>query len=349
MITRPTLTELITNIIQGIETNTGKSISSTKTNLIQIIAKALAGQIYDTYGNILYSCRQFFPFWAEGEYLENWGALYGVIRQLPVSASGYVKFTGTPATFIPDGTILTRIDGIEYETSAIATLDGSGEAIVSIECLTVGDAGNYPINETLSILSPISGVDTNQTITTAISGGLDLENDESYRDRITSAIQQDVENGKAGDWIIWTKQVAGVLQAWEFPLIVGSGTVGVSFIVVGSNEIPDSIKIDEVKTYLETKAPISFKEIVVLAPSIYTLDLTMSISPDSADNRQAVESAISDYLKTINPSTKESGSKVYVNSLSSLVPGVIINITVPTGDITLDFNQIPRLGAITWA
>jgi uncharacterized phage protein gp47/JayE len=352
MISRPSINDISNSIITEIETNLGINVSDVKGNLIKILSAAFAGELYDSYNNVLYLSRQFFPFWSEGEYLDNWGSLYNIIRQLPTAAYGTITVTGTAGSDIPDKTVFVRADGIEYETASIATIPVAESIDIVVNCLTVGTIGNYNVGNILSLLSPIAGVDTDAILNTSIANGFELESDQSFRDRIIAKIQIESKNGKAGDWVDWTKEVSGVKNVWEYRLITGAGSIGVGFSVDGTNQIPDAAKILEVKNYLETKSPIDFKEIVVLAIVEQSINLTLSISPDSAGNRTIISDLIASYFATLNPSTKDVTSKIYLSQLNIVVnssAGIVTNITSPVTDVTLLFNNIPKLGTITWA
>lgn len=352
MIQRPTIQSIIDSIEGEIETELGFTISNIKGNLINILSKAFSGEIYDIYGNVLFLSKQFFPFWATGEYLDNWGSLYSVVRQLPTSAIGSITITGTVGTVIPENTILTRADGIEYITDSLTTIGAEGFIVANITCQTVGSIGNYSVGNELTFLSPIANIDPTADIFTALSNGFDIETDQSYRDRIIIAIQKESRNGKVGDWIAWAKEVSGVKNVYEYRLFLGAGTIGVGFSVDSpSSQIPDSTKIAEVKAYLESKAPVDFKEIYVLAIQEQSINLTLGISPDSLAARQNIQSAIQDYFDTLPASTKDTNSivrLVNIQSAVNAVSGITTNIISPVSNITLNFNNIAIVGTITW-
>jgi len=200
-------------------------------------------------------------------------------------------------------------------------------------------------------LSPIAGVDTDATVLSSVSNGFEIETDASFRDRIIAKIQIESKNGKTGDWINWTKEISGVKNVWEYRLITGAGSIGVGFSVEGTNQIPDSAKILEVKNYLETKAPIDFKEIVVLAIVEQPINFTLTVSPDSAANRTIVSELITSYFTTINPSTKQVTSKILPSQIGIVInssSGISATLVSPLTDTVLLFNNIPKVGTITW-
>jgi len=64
MITRPTLNEILNKIINDIETEYSVTIPDVKGNLIRVLSKAIAGELYDNYGTVLFLSKQFFPLWS---------------------------------------------------------------------------------------------------------------------------------------------------------------------------------------------------------------------------------------------------------------------------------------------
>ena len=54
MITRPTLNEILNKIINDIETEYSVTIPDVKGNLIRVLSKAIAGELYDNYGTVLF-------------------------------------------------------------------------------------------------------------------------------------------------------------------------------------------------------------------------------------------------------------------------------------------------------
>ena len=105
-ITRPSVTQLTTNLINQIESATGITVNNLQNNLIRILAKTFSGASYDIYGDVLFIARQYFVFYAEGAYLDQWGSLYGVTRQNATAAAGNITITGTTGETVPSGTLL---------------------------------------------------------------------------------------------------------------------------------------------------------------------------------------------------------------------------------------------------
>lgn len=66
--------------------------------------------------------QQLFPQTATGEYLDIWGTYEGLVRNPESPSSGPVTITGTPGTLIPALTPLNGSNGIEYQTTAVATI-----------------------------------------------------------------------------------------------------------------------------------------------------------------------------------------------------------------------------------
>jgi hypothetical protein len=135
-------------------------------------------------------------------------------------------------------------------------------------------------------------------------------------------------------------------------MIAGSGSMGVGFSVEGNIQVPDSAKVAEVQSYLETKAPASFSEIIALAIEELLVDISLSISPDNANNRTAVETALVGLLGRINPSTIVNNSVLRVADIErevNLLSGITLGtLSQPVANIIMPFNTVPVLGSLTF-
>jgi uncharacterized phage protein gp47/JayE len=94
-----------------------------------------------------------------------------------VSASGSVghrldHFTGTAGSLIPAETVVQTADSIEYATTDDVTITSAGTATVSCAAVVAGAAGNQLPGTSVSLVSPVAGVNTNAVLV-VMSGGTD--------------------------------------------------------------------------------------------------------------------------------------------------------------------------------
>lgn len=347
---RPTLSEIITRIKSDIETrlSTGKL---TPNSFLSIIATALAGAVHLLHGHIVWASRQLFPDTAEQENLERWATIWGIARTSATFAAGNVDFTGTNGTVIPTGTRLKRNDGIFYVTTASGTI-ASGTASVAAKAVDAGEDSNADATTSLTVVNSISGVNSDAAVATGgITGGLTGETDASLRARLLDRIKQPPHGGALFDYVTWAKEVLGVTRAWAYPLKFGAGTVGVTFVLDDEADIiPGTAKVAEVQAYIDddTRRPVT-AEVTVYAPTAVPLNFEITIDPDTAEIRAAVEESLKDLIKR----TAEPGGTILLSKIReavSVATGEEDNEVVsPVADVTHTANQIATFGAITWS
>ena len=114
---RPTLDTLIERVDTSIK-GTLNITTVLRRSFIGVISRAIAGMSHLMLGYMTWIAKQVFPDTAELEYLDRWASIWGVIRNEATFAQFNIQFTGNDGGVIPDGTILQREDGTQYETDA---------------------------------------------------------------------------------------------------------------------------------------------------------------------------------------------------------------------------------------
>jgi len=228
---RPTLQTLVARVLADIEAQLPGTDARLRHSLLDILARAQAATAHGLHGHIDYLAKQIIIDTAESEYLDRWASVWNVTRKVATAAQGNVTFSGTDASVIPLGTTLQRGDGWQYTTDAEGTIV-AGVAVVAITSVTVGDDSNASAASTLSLVTPITGVDNTATVDgSALTGGAEIETDEALRARLLARIQQTPHGGASFDYINWALEVPGVTRAWVYPGEDGLGTVKVRFMM----------------------------------------------------------------------------------------------------------------------
>lgn len=350
---RPTYSEILTRVQSDIDSRLDGTDSRLRRSVLNVLSYVIAGVTHGLYGFIDYLSLQIFPDTAEVEYLNRWGVIWGVERLQAVQATGNVTFTGTNGTVIPAGTELQRSDLALFTTDANVTI-ASGTATVAVTADEPGENSNTAVSSTLTFVSPIANVDSEATVATGgLTGGLDIEDDDSYLERILERIQQPPQGGSEQDYIIWAKEVPGVTDVWVYPLEDGLATVTVRFMAYDSFDdgIPDAALITDVQEHIDSKKPVT-AVVSVEAPTPVELDFTIELilNPGfvEADVQDDVEAALQDMLRR----DAEPGGTIYRNRIIEeigLVPGVFSSILiVPAANVTVTSTQISTMGDITW-
>lgn len=226
---RPTLSQLITQVLQDIAAGLDGADPLLRFNNLNITGVALANLINGVYGYLDWISQQAVPVTSSGEFLLGWAALKNVYQEPATQATGMVSFPGTSGVDLPSGTPITRGDGVGYVTTADATVSGTAVVAPAIANADptgqTGAFGNCSIGTTFTLGISISGIQSDGTAATAFTGGADIESEDSVMTRMLQAYQNVPQGGAAQDYVTWALAVPGVTRAWCNGNGFGAGTV----------------------------------------------------------------------------------------------------------------------------
>jgi len=319
--------------------------------VIRALGAVSGGLHFLLYGFLKWISDQIIPDLAEAESMLRWAKLFQVTKNPATYAKRQIAFTGTNGVVIPAGRELQRSDGVKYTVDADGTVSG-GTVTVAITALTAGVGGNIDVGTKLSLLSPIAGLNSEGTIG---SGGkidaVDEETNESVLERYLEVLANPPEGGNEADYVRWAKEVSGVTRAWCLENWMGLGTVGIAFVRDDDEDsiIPGGAEVEEVEEYLETKRPVT-AELFVIAPTAVAQNFNITISPNTAQVRAAVEAEIRDLWR--RKSTAKGGTLrvSWVREAVSIAAGEENNVVnSPAADIVRVAGQISTVGTFTWS
>lgn len=346
---RPTMAEIVERVTTDIESRLPGTDARLRRSNLGVMARVLSGVSHGLHGFIVWVAKQVIIDTAEAEYLERWASIWGIGRTAPTVASGSVQLTGLNGVGIPAGTVLQRSDGAEFVTIDSATI-AAGVATVQVEALNAGEASNTVAASKLTLAAQILGIGAQATVQAGgLVGGVETEGDDGLRDRLLSRIRKPPQGGADFDYEAWAREVAGVTRVWVKPLYLGLGTVGVFFVRDGDVDmIPDVAEVAEVQAYIDERRPVT-ADVTVLAPTPLAVDMTIDVTPDTAEVRAAVTETLADVFRR----EAEPGGTMLISHLREAVSvslGEIDHtIDVPAGNVVAGAGEIPVLGAITWA
>ena len=208
---RPTLTEIIDRVRSDAESRYGQRVP--RRSLINVMSLVCASAVHSLYGYIEFVSKQIFATSAEGKYLERRASEYGIYRKQATNAQGTVTFSGSGS--VPVGTTLQTADEIIFET----TTETDSRLVASIQAVNPGANGNLQSGTVLTLVSPIAGIESEAT-SGEVSGGTDIEGDESLRERLLFRMQNPPKAGTKTDYVAWAKEVSGVTRAWCYPCLL---------------------------------------------------------------------------------------------------------------------------------
>lgn len=194
-------------------------------------SRIFAGLIHLAYGALVLLAKALMPDTARGRFLERWLNIEVVTRRPSTYADGPASAAGNEGTNVPAFSVLTRSDGIEYQTDAAAVVTG-GVAEFNITCKTKGVTGNLTSGAILNFSPPIGGMSSEAVVGVAgITGGFEVENDESARERMLEKKRHPPMAGDQFDYPAWLKEVVGITRAWVDTVTFLPGVVGVVFLM----------------------------------------------------------------------------------------------------------------------
>ena len=311
--------------------------------------RALAGMSRGLYAFLSWIFKQASPATADETYGWRWAAIWDIYQKPSTPWEGILTFVGVDATLIPSGTIVTRADGYEYETTEDGTISsGSAEIPTTAGLDYEGVAGNNEDGSRLSLATPIPGVNAEVTTDSTTNGGEDLETWADGLVRLLARVRGQGDGGTAGFYENAALEVSGVTRAWESS--IGGGEVSLRFVRdndgTGSAILPDSGERAEVLAYVQSVSPITVT-VSVATLTANTVAVTMTASP----NTTAVKNAIVEELKDFFLRDAEPGLPLQLSrldeSISRAAGEVSHLLSTPVADVTSTENQMPILGTVT--
>lgn len=284
-------------VIAGYEAAAGRTLALG--DPIRIFLESIAAIIVQQRALIDFTGKMNLLAYAVDDYLDHLGSFLGVTR-LPAAASlTTLRFTLSSAqigaTLIPLGTRATADGQTLFATTVAATIP-AGQLYVDVPavCQTPGASGNNII-----IGAIINMVDTipyvyGVTNTTVSAGGSDIEDDESYRERIHQAPEKFTNAGSRGAYEFWAKSANSSIIDVSV-ISPSAGVVNVYPLMIGGT-IPTSDVLDEVNAIVnaENIRPLT-DEVHVLAPTTmsYTINVTYYILTSNSAIASTIQSAVS--------------------------------------------------------
>jgi uncharacterized phage protein gp47/JayE len=346
---RPPLTTLITQAQDDINGRLPGADSRLRRSVLGVFAKVWAGLTHGLYGNLIWLAQQLLPDTATGEWLARWASIWGLTRKAATNAAGAITVTGDDESVIPAGTQLQRSDGVLFVTTADVTFDGT-TAVVAVTAVVAGAGGNTATGSSLTFVSPVVGVASSGTVNApGIAGAGDEEGDEALRARLLARIRNPPQGGSKADYEAWALEVAGVTRAWVYPRHSGPGTVGLTFVMDGREDIiPTEDDIAAVVAHVEALMPVT-PELLCFAPIPDDIDMTIELTPDTAPVRAAVIAQLEDLFSREAIPAGTIGLNKIKEAISLAEGETDHDLVTPSAAIVSAAGHIARLGTVTWA
>jgi uncharacterized phage protein gp47/JayE len=369
----PDLKELLQRTRVAFRTHLAGSDAWLWPNNIFVSAKVIAGKTFELFGFAAYIQKQIFVHTSPDiESLTLHGNEFGITRKPAAPAEGDIIFTSTEDLIVADAAVLRRTDGVEYRVVSGGTRSGAGTLTVSAICTTDGITGNLEAGASLEIISGVTGDATAVVATGGFVLGVDVEDMESFRQRILFRKRNPPHGGAPADYVMWAGQVAGVSfredgeptvfveRLWDGP---GSVRVFPLMYDLYSDGIPLAADVERVEDYLATVQPAG-AAVTVAAPVAVPVAIVINgMEPDTPAVREQVELELRDAFKRLSRvagSDANFGSMPYLayptTFSTSWIWQAVANasgeerhtISAPAADIALTAGQIATFGTLTF-
>lgn len=297
--------EMISDFCAKYEEETGKTVELGLADPSRLILYAAALQIYQGMQYLDRAGKQSFLKYAYSGFLENLGALKGIVRNPGSASTATERFTVSEAQqnaiTIPMGTRVTAGDNVYFYTEESVEIPAGGTyADAKIRCAEMGIVSNgYEVGAINRMVEPIAYIGSVANITKT-EGGADAENDDQLAERIYLAPSSYSTAGPDDAYVYWTKTCnAGISDVKvKSPK---EGVVEVRFILENGT-IPGEAILGEVQQYLENEEirPLTDR-VEVKAPEISEYDITLTYYIAESDRnkvtsiRENVNNAIEAY------------------------------------------------------
>lgn len=347
---RPTLSTLIDRARVDLETRMPGADARLRHSVLDALARTHAGALSGLYGYADWVSRQIHPDTADSEILARHAARVGILRKAASFATGPVTATGTNGVLIPAGSVLARVDGAQYATTADTTI-AAGTAALTLEAAVSGPGFAMAAGQTLTFVELIAGVGA--TVTVGVGGiadGAAEEDDASLLRRLLLRIQTPPQGGSAADYQAWALAQAGVTRAWVKPAWLGLGTVGLTFTMDDRvNIIPTAPDLAAVQGALDILRPVT-AQLTVFAPVAVAVPVTLTLSPNSVAVQAAVQAELADlFMRDAEPGGTIRKSRV--SEAISIAAGETYHaLTAPAADfVAPTAASLPVLGTVTFS
>jgi len=265
------------------------------------------------------------PLWAS---LANRPRLQGVFAELQVTATGTNDIILGSFTTGPSWKADT---GIIYNTKQGGRIQ-SGSVSISIVANVTGIEGNLNIGDTVSLTTPIAGVNAKATVTAINVTGSDEEEINEWRSAIVQKIAFPAEIGTAAWFYQKCLEVPGITRAYPYADQTYPGRV-LLYAVADDNTDgqPSSAQLAAIEELFTTAGnnilwatgllPSGDKRIEAFASPIdeYTIEITEGVPALSASIKTLIETGLHEYAETRDP---------YIKGLTTENAGMLEKVAV---------------------
>lgn len=332
----PSYSDIKTVIMQEYVNQTG--ILPPQNSDAAIRASGTAAVCEGLYSHQQHILKQLFVQTADESYLYIHAEELGLPRLDGSTATGQVWALGTTdGIIVPIGSKLTDGFGHYWQTTSSATLSNQKSVLIPVQASNVGAAFNA--TGTLRWVSPVAGLQSIAQVD-IISGGSDGESLERWRGRLWNKKKLGKSLSRAEDLRQAVLGVAGIANAYVYPLRRGAGSVDVAITAQGGNgaTLPSNSLLAQAEQVLKDTAAF-WEDVRTFKPTVIALDVNAKVTGVDI-NTGEISAIIKDYVTALIPA--EGYKESVLSSLIMAVPGMIDVQLTPNNNVepTVSMEQV---------
>ena len=322
----PNITVIKNRIQSDIETSISQTIPALPLSFVKVLSSAIAGMIYLNYQATLWVYKQIFPESADYQNLILLGDLIGLSPTDAIQAILLCDITGSGVSVLA-GTQFIGSNNVVYEVTTTTAIVAGTAADVPLLALESGDIGNLANGEVLNIVQTDAGLDGTATVASTDTSGADQESQISFSARVALGYRTRNYAGTPGGYALYGLETPNFVWVGPYADLTLPGTVIVYGKVDNQTDgIPTTTQLTELENYLTydpdtgeaIRKPIG--DILDVQPiSRRTFDLEVFINGGNAELESEIESALEDYIDTLEP---------YITGVSITRKNVLTNANV---------------------
>ena len=305
---------------------------------------------------------------AEGFWLDKHGAnpFINLPRNQGSESSGELTFTlaseAETITMIPSGTIVvSESTGLEFLTQSDCVIypDELSNSVNAVS-ISKGEDTNVPAEDITIILDLSLPNDLSVTNVSAFSGGVDVEDDDVYRERLLAHVRQD-DFGSIG---YYTKLLSDIPGVHDVALVDATGYTKKALVNGYSKPVSDSILLEALSKLTNVENIVLGHSFTVDAPAYKVLNLDISLEVTIEYSETQLQNIIETYINggesdyIISFDGYIIGQDLMANDLHDMFfvldhvvdVGVVDSDTgVALVDVSVGAGEVVKLGTVSWS
>lgn len=333
--------------------------------MFAILFRAFAQEVREVHDHLAWWGRQYFVDTAEDEFVARHAAIWGVEKRLATEAVGTILIEGIAGTAIPADLEFAVSDGVTLKTVDAVAIGVGGEVSAAVVAIVAGVTGNVEAGIRLATVLPFPEISRATVEEPGMAGGAEEETPAQLAQATMRRIRQPPHGGAGFDYPDWLRTEFAVRAVSVVTDWIGRGSVGVIVAMRDGDfgRAPTGEELDDMLAYLggpgsSTGVRPATAYVVVVPAELEPLDITVRLRPDNPATRAAVTEAFSRFVATLGDDDDSMndgpiGARIEPSRLSEALSAAsgeyAHDLIVPNAPFTLDAEEYPVPGDITWA